>query len=246
MAIDFMAWPKIARLNRNMIVTEKIDGTNAAVIIEAHGVLTQEDAEHYISEQDASYSTFRARPAVLNDGTDQAVEWPGMVEIFEIGAQSRKRLIAPQDDNFGFASWVWANADALLDALGEGRHFGEWWGSGIQRGYGLPKGEKRFSLFNVSRYRDVDFESFGLNNVSIVPILWEGEFSQMIIQGLVDELGREGSFTGSLVLGERFPKPEGVVVYHVAANQLFKVTCEDDSVPKEVATRLREKASVTV
>ena len=31
-----------------------------------------------------------------------------------------------------------------------GRHFGEWWGSGIQRGYGLD--EKTFSLFNAYRW----------------------------------------------------------------------------------------------
>jgi hypothetical protein len=65
--------------------------------------------------------------------------------------RSRSRWITPDDDNFGFAAWVEANRDELL-TLGPGRHFGEWWGSGIQRGYGLPKGEKRFSLFNVSRW----------------------------------------------------------------------------------------------
>lgn len=244
MAIDFLAWPKISRLNRDMIVTEKIDGTNAAVIIESHGVHPGESVAEYIGEQDQTYSTFRTRLAVLNEGTDQAIEWPGMYEVFEIGAQSRKRLIAPQDDNFGFASWVWANADSLLDALGEGRHFGEWWGSGIQRGYGLPKGEKCFSLFNVSRYREIRFSEFGLDNVGIVPVLYEGPFSQKIIDGLVEELRRDGSFVGSLALTERFPRPEGVVVFHVHGNHLYKVTCEADSVPKTVAERL-EKASVT-
>lgn len=234
-----MAWPKIARLNRPMIVTEKIDGTNAAVIIEPHGVYSEAEAAEYISEQDQSYSTFRTRPTVLPG--PEIVEWPSMVDVYEIGAQSRKRLIAPQDDNYGFASWVWANADALLDALGEGRHFGEWWGSGIQRGYGLPKGEKRFSLFNVSRYRDIDFRAYGLENVAIVPLLWEGDFDQEVIDVIVRELARDGSFVGSLALTERFPRPEGVVIYHAHGNHLYKVTCEDDSVPKTVAERL-EKA----
>ena len=31
--IEFKEFPKIARLNREVIVTEKIDGTNAAVIV---------------------------------------------------------------------------------------------------------------------------------------------------------------------------------------------------------------------
>jgi hypothetical protein len=68
-------------------------------------------------------------------------------------AGSRSQYITPERDNHGFARWVQDDADELW-ALGEGRHFGEWWGSGIQRGYGLQKGEKRFSLFNVARWAD--------------------------------------------------------------------------------------------
>lgn len=35
--IEFKEFPKIARLNREVIVTEKIDGTNAAVVIGEDG-----------------------------------------------------------------------------------------------------------------------------------------------------------------------------------------------------------------
>lgn len=70
---------------------------------------------------------------------------------FTMKVGSRTRWITPQDDNFGFAAWVEANREELMK-LGPGRHYGEWWGSGIQRAYGLPKGERRFSLFNVSRW----------------------------------------------------------------------------------------------
>ena len=31
--IELRPWPKIARLNRDMTVSEKIDGTNAAIIV---------------------------------------------------------------------------------------------------------------------------------------------------------------------------------------------------------------------
>lgn len=48
-------------------------------------------------------------------------------------AGSRNRWITPEDDNYGFAKWVRANAEELK-LLGPGRHFGEWWGNGIQRG----------------------------------------------------------------------------------------------------------------
>lgn len=63
--------------------------------------------------------------------------------------QSRSRIITPDDDNFGFARWVYEHLDELR-ALGPGYHYGEWWGLGIQRGYGLT--EKRFSLFNTHRW----------------------------------------------------------------------------------------------
>ena len=33
----FSPWPKVARLNRDVIVTEKIDGTNAAVVVSEDG-----------------------------------------------------------------------------------------------------------------------------------------------------------------------------------------------------------------
>jgi hypothetical protein len=48
---------------------------------------------------------------------------------------------------------VAANAEAIAATLGAGRHFGEWWGAGVQRRYGQTA--KRFSLFNVSKYGEV-------------------------------------------------------------------------------------------
>lgn len=104
--IPFVEFPKIARFNREVIVTEKIDGTNAQILV--------------------------------NDTGDEVV-----------GVGSRTRWISPKDDNHGFAGWVQKNKEELL-RLGPGSHFGEWWGAGIQRTYGLK--EKRFSLFNVSRW----------------------------------------------------------------------------------------------
>lgn len=178
--VTFEAWPKIARLNRTMQISEKIDGTNAAVI-------------------------------VTEDG--------------RVAAQSRTRLITPEQDNFGFARWVQDNAYELSEALGKGRHFGEWWGSGIQRGYGLSKGEKRFSLFNVNRYADADFSA--LPNVSLVPVLYTGLFDNTVVGTQIERLREFGS-----VAAPGFMKPEGVVVFHTAAQTAFKVTLEKDESPK--------------
>jgi hypothetical protein len=65
---------------------------------------------------------------------------------------SRNRWVTPgKQDNYGFSRWAHEHKDELM-TLGPGRHFGEWWGLGIQRGYGLQ--EKRFSLFATHRWRD--------------------------------------------------------------------------------------------
>ena len=174
---EFIEFPKMPRLAREIIVTEKIDGTNGQV---------------WISE----------------DGT-------------EIRAGSRSRWIRVGDDNFGFAGWVEANRDDLL-TLGPGRHFGEWWGAGIQRGYSLPKGEKRFSLFNVSRW--------GVERPAcchVVPTLYRGAFSENEIDVAMATLRCQGSFAAP-----GFFRPEGVIIFHVAANMGFKRTLEKDDQPK--------------
>src|ERR1035437_6724989 len=87
-------------------------------------------------------------------------------------AGSRNRWITPDNDNMGFARWVEANKVDLLK-LGPGQHFGEWWGSGCQRGYGLTKGEKRFSLFNAIRWADPATRPACSH---VVPILYNGIF----------------------------------------------------------------------
>jgi hypothetical protein len=154
------------------------------------------------------------------DGTN------GQIFIGEDGeffVGSRNRYLTPEQDNFGFARWAYENKDELMK-LGPGRHFGEWWGSGIQRGYGLTKGEKRFSLFNVSRWADPQDRP---ECCDCVPVLYEGPLNTVDIHLRVAELATHGS-----VAAPGFAKPEGVIVYHTAARQYFKVTCENDATPK--------------
>lgn len=79
------------------------------------------------------------------DGTNGCII---VTEYGDIFAQSRSKILneTKAGDNFGFCKWVIGNKDDLL-SLGVGYHFGEWWGHGIQRNYGLT--ERRFSLFNI-------------------------------------------------------------------------------------------------
>ena len=181
--VEFQAWPKIPRLHRDVIITEKLDGTNACVVVS---------------------------------------DDPSCPEVF---AQSRKRLITPADDNFGFARWVREHNDELL-TLGPGHHFGEWYGLGIQRNYGLD--EKRFALFNTLRWN-------WKNNpppecCGIVPIIFP-EVNGADLNVTVEHAVRYLRVKGSLAV-PGFAPAEGIVIYHTAARQAFKVLLEGDSTHK--------------
>lgn len=194
--IEFLEFQKIARLSRNCVITEKIDGTNGCVaIIPTGGGIDGREID-----------TFEI------DG----------VPMFMF-AGSRTRWITPDDDNHGFAKWVKDHA-AELRGLGEGRHFGEWWGSGCQRGYGLTNGEKRFSLFNTGRWNDATPPPACCR---VVPVLYSGIFNSTAVDVCLDSLRTQGSRAAP-----GFMRPEGVVVYHTAGRCYFKKTIEKDDEPK--------------
>ena len=196
--MDFTPFPKIARLMRNIVVTEKIDGTNGCIGIDADGTVL---------------------------------------------AGSRSGWITPEKDNFGFAAWVRDHADELRQ-LGPGRHFGEWWGAGIGRRYGLK--DKRFSMFNTYRwclhgdepkqYPTEDPAVFKSQTrlpacVGLVPILSEGPFDMDLVTLHLGELAHWGSRAAP-----GFMDPEGIVVFHSASGSLFKRTIKNDDIAKGKAT----------
>ena len=105
----------------------------------------------------------------------------------------------------------------LYEDLGEGRHFGEWFGQGIQRTYGMKR--KMFALFNTTRWMDKEFETDG---VIVVPELYRGPIDNRIIELTMRNLKENGSFVTP------FDRPEGIVIYHTAARTMFKKTFEKD------------------
>ena len=169
---EFIKFPKIYRVSRPCIISEKIDGTNAQIEITEKG-------------------------------------------DFLIGA--RKSWITPEDDNHGFAKWATKNKEELL-GLGVGKHFGEWWGQGIQRTYELK--EKRFSLFNTYRWSD---DAVRPKCCEVVPVLYEGIFDTAIVDECVEKLRSGGS-----IAAPGFMRPEGVVCFHVQGNFGLKKTLEKD------------------
>jgi len=204
----------MARLSRDCIVTEKIDGTNASIYIGAYDPL---------------------------DSNCLGGQFGGE-EPLGIWAGSRTRWITPQDDNFGFAQWVLDNAVELFK-LGVGHHFGEWWGSKIQRGYGYKNGERFFSLFNAGRWVEHGKPVSLILNPNpkaepkyteqapacclVVPILYSGLFDTDIVRLVLYDLKQHGS-----VAAKGFMNPEGIVVFHIAGQVNFKKTIDNDYQPK--------------
>ncbi len=176
--IEFVPMPKIGRLSRDIVITEKIDGTNGVIRI----------------GEDGSFL-----------------------------AGSRSQWLRPEKtgDNFGFAVWAATNRDELM-ALGPGTHFGEWWGAGIQRRYGLI--EKRWSLFNTRRW---NADNPPPACCHIVPVLWRGDFDTAEILRVMADLLVSGSHAAP-----GFMKPEGVVIFHTQSGALFKKTYEKDDAGK--------------
>lgn len=163
--MEFKPWPKITRVEkrRKPIFTEKIDGTNACIVIDEGG---------------------------------------------NFACQSRTRFITPEDDNYGFARWAYANKEELMK-LGVGHHFGEWWGQGVQRGYGMA--EKRFSLFNTLRWGEHNPNT--PNCVSVVPVIPVAS-----VEEAIEFLTKTGS-----VAAPGFERPEGAVMFDPDTETCFKI-----------------------
>lgn len=204
--MEFEPFPKIPRLNRDVIVTEKIDGTNGQVHIRP------------------------AEGSEMEHGYDCQVEVAGVSHYLRAGSRSRWVPHVGGDDNNGFGRWVYQHAHELAE-LGAGAHFGEWWGAGIQRKYGLT--EKRWSLFNVGRWaRDpgtgerpplAEKQQYAPPCCHVVPILSEGVGLHHAVEHALSRLRTEGS-----AAAPGFMKPEGVVAFHTHSRSLFKVTLERD------------------
>ena len=158
MSIEFQKFPKIARFNSPCTITEKIDGTNAQIII----------------TEDGDFIT-----------------------------GSRNRVITPDDDNYGFSRWAHDHKDELIGGLGVGRHYGEWWGQGIQRKYDMDR--KVFSLFNTHRWTPGNPPP---ECCDVVPVIYDGEFSFGIFELCEVDL-RDGGSRASY----GFKNPEGFMVY---------------------------------
>lgn len=164
----FVPWPKTPRGGAIAgIITEKMDGTNACVIVQDGKV---------------------------------------------VGVQSRRRMITPEDDNYGFAAWVEENKEEL-GTLGDGYHYGEWVGPGIQKNpHNLE--QKEFYLFDTMRFcvgRQTPPKC-----VKVVRELYVGPIDDWIIESEMVHLAERGE--------DLDYKPEGIIVYYFKTKSREKYT----------------------
>lgn len=152
------------------------------------------------------------------DGTN------GQISICEDGrifVGSRNRWLSgetKQSDNFGFYAWVMAN-ETEIRKLGVGRHFGEWYGQGIGRTYGLT--DRRFALFNTRRPKESLPACVGQ-----VPILYEGPYTheaEAVAKAYL--IGKRSLIMADGWLGE----PEGFVVFFPKTGERFKHVFETEA-----------------
>lgn len=196
--MDFEKFGSLTRFSQGWTITEKLDGTNAQVAL-APVTNYQQTPQNAVAEE----------------------------EGFFIFAGSRNRwLQVGAKDNAGFARFVVDNAKELAK-LGIGRHYGEWYGSGIQRGYGLTGGDKRFALFNSLRWRQNPDRPECCETVFTFLDDEYAHHPDGIARGIMNKLEREGS---SHVPG--FMNPEGIVMFHRKSGTAFKKTFDYDELGK--------------
>jgi hypothetical protein len=168
------------------------------------------------------------------DGTNaQICIWQEPSGDMQLMTCSRNRIITPEDDNHGFAKWAYNHKEKLQTFLGEGRHFGEWCGGSIARGYGLKN--KCFALFNSARWSEIR-EKSTIDEICSVPVLYNDIYYEGLINEQMDFLKKEGS-----QFARGFMNPEGIVIYWHRLNVMMKKTYPEVKIKKSPKSPLFTK-----
>lgn len=128
----------------------------------------------------------------------------------QVRAGSRERWLDRVNDNYGFCRHVLDHADEVATLLGPGRHYGEWYGVGINSGYGLKS--KRLALFDT-RFADKPRPEW----CDVVPVLYRGLWHVPAFDEVLAKLKTDGS-----VIAPGFMNPEGVVIRFERSGVLMK------------------------
>lgn len=130
-----------------------------------------------------------------------------------VGCQSRNRLITPDKDNMGFANWVEENKETLVK-LGEGYHYGEWVGPGIQKNpHNFDR--KYFYLFNPYMSGCIEAHpELSDVGVRVAQVMYVGPYSDAAVKDCLDQL--------DVSKGD-----EGIILYFTTMRYTAKITLKN-------------------
>lgn len=218
--LDFVGWPKIARLNRDIIVTEKINGTNAAIVVLDDGIVYAQSRTRVVSTQSDNYGFARW----VEQHKDALREFLGVGrhhgEWWGVGIQSGYDLSERRFSLFNTVKWTDSLEGQLalsnLQARGVAVHAvptlykGPWTAN---LGYKDANTGEWLRLDEQENWIDVE----GTENP-------RPRFAPNFI---LEWLKRAGSQAAP-----GYMTPEGIVVYHRASDTCFKVLAENDQIHK--------------
>lgn len=212
---DFIPFNKIPRLNRECVVTEKVDGTNGVIFIKA--ICTNcSGLYRLVQDNDGKVLVAHDGETVTRAEELSCCDKPNIPDksTWTIHAGSKNRWLTVEDDNYGFAKWIEEHTEELKQ-LGPGKHHGEWFGTGINRRY--KNTPKQFALFNTSKWNE---QNPPPKCCTTVPVLYNGPFDTTIINNL-----RLNNPESKIVKNTPM---EGIIVYHIPSGIYFKATCQKD------------------
>ena len=193
------------------------------------------------------------------DGTNGLIEIQNKANNSNTGSMivkfgSRNRYISFSDDNAGFANFFRHyekkfknmakeiiassyNEDSQTDEIPTENYplriYGEWFGKGIQRGYGLD--DKYFMPFS-SFYAEHMIKA-GIPNIMMPNIMYTGKFSLEVVDNCMNCL-TSGSFHNLIT---NYDNPEGIVIYFPKYNFRLKQTFEGSKWERNITKSEHDK-----
>jgi hypothetical protein len=203
--IEFQKFKKIPRLSREIVITEKIDGTNGVI---------------YISEDLSPITLESGRVVPFLVGSHSRWLFPENDNHgFATWAYQHAEELIKLGKGYHYGEWVGKGIQRKY-GLQENRFY-------------LFNARRWVKRIEVLDNPSIDFpplndkQEYCPDCCHVVPILYKGEFNMEKVTGALLLLQGRGSYA---VPG--FQPPEGIVIYHTAGGCYFKKTILNDDKPK--------------
>lgn len=206
---QFEEFPKIPRLRRDIVITEKIDGTNATVYVAPNGAVYAGSKNRWITPEEDNHGFAKW---VADHASELRALGPGMHrgEWWGKGIGKRHSTHAKTFSLFNVGRW---DIESVVPATFDLIVTHEWNRKEATEKNLVPPNP-------LPKLRPPAC-------CDVVPILHEGPFTDAAIDATLARLRGNGS-----VADPSCKKPEGIIVYHTASGKMFKVTLENDESPK--------------